>query len=292
MPKYGKFVSDLPSAPGGPTSGDLIAIERAETPYSVDVDDLGGSGSGTELIGQSLLSGDITAPGGHISVGDGHEGSSALYLYGGESRVGPVNETWTITGTVEGLYLYGGDTLIQSRSVTISGATGTPSRLGAGNVHVFGGDLTTDVTSAGAERGGNIVFTAGTMSDTDDGTTATGGTFNLAAGSRASGGGQVNVSAGNNVSGQGGSVLLAGGTGSDAAHAGSVSLVSASTARVTAGFDSVLLQADKFGWNVAAVTQAAHIPDPTGGGVQDAEARTAIVALIDIVERFGFSSLV
>lgn len=41
---------------------------------------------------------------------------------------------------------------------------------------------------------------------------------------------------------------------------------------------------------VAAGTKVAKIADPTGGTTADAEARTAIAAIIDALEAFGISS--
>jgi hypothetical protein len=46
-----------------------------------------------------------------------------------------------------------------------------------------------------------------------------------------------------------------------------------------------------FGCNgVAARTASAHIANPTGGLVVDAESRTAITALTALVENFGFAA--
>ena len=36
--------------------------------------------------------------------------------------------------------------------------------------------------------------------------------------------------------------------------------------------------------------QAAHIADPSGGGTQDAEARTAINAILVVLENLGFTA--
>lgn len=40
-------------------------------------------------------------------------------------------------------------------------------------------------------------------------------------------------------------------------------------------------------WNATPVDQPAHIADPSGGGTQDAEARTAIGAILDLLEETG-----
>lgn len=37
-------------------------------------------------------------------------------------------------------------------------------------------------------------------------------------------------------------------------------------------------------------TQAAHIADPTGGGTVDAQSRTAIAAILDVLDRFGLTA--
>lgn len=47
---------------------------------------------------------------------------------------------------------------------------------------------------------------------------------------------------------------------------------------------------DGAGAVVASGTQAAKINDPTGGATTDAEARTAINAIIDALEAFGISA--
>lgn len=45
---------------------------------------------------------------------------------------------------------------------------------------------------------------------------------------------------------------------------------------------------EKFGVSLAPVAQQATISDPSGGATQDAEARTAINAIIDRLQAFGF----
>jgi hypothetical protein len=40
----------------------------------------------------------------------------------------------------------------------------------------------------------------------------------------------------------------------------------------------------------AAVVRAAHIADPSGGAIQDAEARTAINAILVVIENLGFNA--
>jgi len=47
---------------------------------------------------------------------------------------------------------------------------------------------------------------------------------------------------------------------------------------------------DGAGAAVASGTQASKINDPSGGATQDAEARTAINAIIDALEAFGISA--
>jgi len=46
----------------------------------------------------------------------------------------------------------------------------------------------------------------------------------------------------------------------------------------------------KLGLSVDPVAQQAHIADPAGGGTQDTQARLAIVAILAVLETFGFTA--
>lgn len=76
----------------------------------------------------------------------------------------------------------------------------------------------------------------------------------------------------------------------DSAHTGkadpdALSLLSDITATA-----SEINKLDGVGATVASGTQAAKINDPSGGATTDAEARTAINAIIDALEAFGISA--
>ncbi len=85
----------------------------------------------------------------------------------------------------------------------------------------------------------------------------------------------------------------------DVAHEGEVSIESGGSLDVESGgalkLDGTAVTASAAELNklagagavVASGTQADHIADPTGGTTTDAEARTAIAAILDALEAFG-----
>ena len=58
-------------------------------------------------------------------------------------------------------------------------------------------------------------------------------------------------------------------------------------ADIFSAIESLELKTEKFGISGVPVAQQATISDPTGGATQDAEARAAIVLIIDRLQAFG-----
>ena len=185
-------------------------------------------------------------------------------------------------------------------------AYGTHSHVGGGYLntaygthsHVGGGS-----SNSASESGSNI---GGGGNNTASGTYSHigGGKFNTASGNRSHVGGGSSNSASGAYSHIGGGVDNAasgdyshvGGRRAKATHQGSfvfsdstnADANSSTTDEMTLRFANGVRILGKFGLNLTAIGTRPHVADPSGGVTQDAEARTAINAILLTLEAFGF----
>lgn len=239
-------------------------------------------GSASAIVGQSLVSGSLTVPGGTVSVGDASEGTPGVYFYTGDTHVGI--ETWTVDGTsgdITGMYLVGKDTNINSPGITISGATGIPGSLQAGDINIKAGDTITDVTpSENTLRAGQVLIDAGGAHDTDAGLNGDGASIHL---TRATAAG----------TGVGGSIEIVAGIGTDT-H-GAVSILARQGFQVTTVDGTGIVVGRQSGVPTFAVLGASAVPQQAHQA-NPAASTAALAAWAAVINQqlqsFGFQSLV